>query len=121
MTLTDTSSAQPSVPHFLDDPAAALGRLAAARARPDAGQDDRPRGEWPPIIQPVPAARQAGRIALLVVAAIAFSLIVDLMVVSGFQHKAKQQRVFDRFRKELAEGTAPLGQTDASGTHLLAL
>jgi LPXTG-site transpeptidase (sortase) family protein len=41
--------------------------------------------------------------------------VVQLTFVSGLQHRAAQQRQFDTFRKELAEGTAPLGQTDSSG------
>lgn len=59
------------------------------------------------------------RAALVVLAVVALSLAAELVVVSRLQHRSAQQRAFDRFRKALAQGTAPVGQKDASG-HLLA-
>jgi sortase A len=61
------------------------------------------------------ANRYTARAGLVVLSAIALGLFLQLTVVSGLQHRVAQQAAFDQFRKELAEGTAPLGQTDVSG------
>jgi len=60
------------------------------------------------------------RAALIVLAAVALSVVAELVVVSRLQHRSAQQRAFDRFRAALALGTAPVGQKDGAG-HLLAL
>ncbi|MGH9274273.1 MAG: sortase, partial [Acidimicrobiales bacterium] len=49
---------------------------------------------------------------------ISFSLVLQLLVVSNLQQRAAQQRAYDRFRGELATGTAPIGPTDAEGRQL---
>ncbi len=59
------------------------------------------------------------RATLVVLAAVALSLALELVVVGRLQHRSAQQKAFDRFRKSLALGTAPVGQKDSSG-HLLA-
>lgn len=46
---------------------------------------------------------------VIVVAALAIGLVLHLTIVSRLQHNAAQQRQFDRFRVELASGTAPIG------------
>jgi len=52
------------------------------------------------------------RAALTVVAVLAVSLLLQLVLVSGLQGRAKQQRAFDRYRGALAEGVAPIGPTN---------
>jgi sortase (surface protein transpeptidase) len=58
---------------------------------------------------------------LIVLGVITLSVAAELMVVSRFQHRSAQQSALDSFRKSLAKGTAPVGQKDSSGHHLLAL
>jgi sortase (surface protein transpeptidase) len=55
------------------------------------------------------------RAALLLLAIVAGSLVVQLVVVSGVQHRAAQQQLFNSFRLQLAEGTAPVGPVDFEG------
>jgi LPXTG-site transpeptidase (sortase) family protein len=50
-----------------------------------------------------------------VLAALALSVAVQLVLVSRFQHRAAQQSAFDSLRKQLAEGTAPVAQTGHTG------
>jgi sortase A len=66
-------------------------------------------------------ATYVSQVGLLMIAALALSLAFFLIVVSGLEHQAAQTRQLDRFRSALAAGTAPTGQTDQSGKHLLAL
>jgi sortase A len=66
------------------------------------------------------AGRYLTRAALVALATVAVSVVVQLVLVSGLQHRVNQRRAFDRFRKVLAEGTAPVSQVDSAG-HLLAL
>jgi len=56
--------------------------------------------------------------SLIVVSVLTLCLLLHLLVVSGLQGRAKQQRSFDRFRSALAEGVAPVGPTDAVGREL---
>ncbi len=46
---------------------------------------------------------------------LASALLLYLVVFSTFTQRAAQQRAYDRFRAELAEGTAPVGQLDREG------
>jgi LPXTG-site transpeptidase (sortase) family protein len=57
---------------------------------------------------------------MVVLALIAGGLVLHLVLLSGLHHRSSQQRAYDLFRYELAQGTAPLGQTDRAG-HLLEL
>jgi sortase A len=66
------------------------------------------------------AFAQVAWVAMVVLAALALSVVVELVFVSRLQHRVAQQSAFDGLRKELAEGTAPVGQTGPSG-RLLAL
>jgi LPXTG-site transpeptidase (sortase) family protein len=59
-------------------------------------------------------------VALIVLAGLLLSVTIGLTLVSRLQYRAAQAREFDRFRLEVAEGTAPVGQTTSTG-HLLAL
>jgi LPXTG-site transpeptidase (sortase) family protein len=72
--------------------------------------------------EPVPAtsqteeefgpARYIGRAALIVIAALSLGVGLYLTVISGLEYRAAQSRQFDKFRAELALGTAPVGQTN---------
>jgi len=55
---------------------------------------------------------------LVLVFILAESLLVQLLLVSSIQQRATQQKAFERFREDLARGTAPVGPTDASGREL---
>jgi sortase A len=59
--------------------------------------------------------RPLARVALIVIVALAMSIVGQMVVVSALQHRSAQQVAFDKLRKQLAEGTAPLAQTDMSG------
>jgi LPXTG-site transpeptidase (sortase) family protein len=61
------------------------------------------------------------RAALLSLAVIALGLVFYLTILSALVHTTRQALQFSRFRSELAAGTAPTGQMDQSGRHLLAL
>ena len=52
------------------------------------------------------------------VAVLSATLLIQLVVVSSLQHSAAQERSFDSFRGKLAQGTAPIGPTDADGEPL---
>lgn len=48
-------------------------------------------------------------------AAVTLVALLNLAVVGRVQHSAAQQRLFDRFRSQLASGTAPVGGFDVDG------
>jgi hypothetical protein len=54
---------------------------------------------WMPVV----------RSALVVTALLCLSLVVQLAWISGLQHRSAQLSLYNRFRTELALGTAPLG------------
>lgn len=62
-----------------------------------------------------PAARQLAGGALLALAVLLLGLAANLVVVSGVQHRSAQQERFDALRAALADGTAPVAQTDQQG------
>jgi LPXTG-site transpeptidase (sortase) family protein len=64
--------------------------------------------------------RQVAATAMIVLTALVAVFAFDLFVIGGLHHRSAQKRAFDTFRYEVAQGTAPLGQTDRTG-HLLAL
>jgi LPXTG-site transpeptidase (sortase) family protein len=59
-------------------------------------------------------------VALTVLGAVALSLALQMTLVSGLEHRAAQQSALDKLRKQLAQGTAPLGQK-GQDARLLAL
>jgi LPXTG-site transpeptidase (sortase) family protein len=67
-----------------------------------------------------PAAYLA-RAGLVVVSVLAIGMALFLTVVGALEHQVLQAREYSHFRAALAAGTAPTGQTDASGRHLLPL
>jgi LPXTG-site transpeptidase (sortase) family protein len=80
----------------------------------DAGATD---NGAPPPRGPV---RHVAAAAMVVLALISAGLVVHLVLLSGLHHRSAQQHAFDLFRYQLAQGTAPVGQTDRAG-HLLQL
>lgn len=64
---------------------------------------------------PLSPRLQLIRAALMLMFVLSFTLLLQLMVISSFQHGAAQRRAFDGFRERLALGTAPVGPTDADG------
>lgn len=52
------------------------------------------------------------RTLLVVLFAATLGLVVQLVFVSALQQRAAQQQLFDRFRADVAAGTAPVGPTD---------
>lgn len=99
---------------------ATLPAVAAfSRSRSDAGDADRHvsarrarrrRAEsGAPRLSP---KLQMTRSALLALLALSAGLLLQLSFVSAMQHGSARQQAFDRFRSELAEGTAPIGPTD---------
>lgn len=66
-------------------------------------------------LAPLGPRLQLARGALIVVCALSLGLLLQLLVVSSLQQRAAQQRVYDRFRAQLAEGTAPVGPLDSDG------
>ncbi len=73
-----------------------------------------PRDRSAPL-PPLGPRAQLLRAVLIVVLVLGASLLLELLVVSGFEQRAAQQRLFDQFRGELALGTAPVGPTDFEG------
>jgi LPXTG-site transpeptidase (sortase) family protein len=63
----------------------------------------------------IPAARQLARGALLTLAALLLGLTAQLLLLSGIQQRAAQQSAHDARRATLAEGTAPVAQTNQQG------
>ena len=61
---------------------------------------------------------QLVRAVLVLVFVLSATLLIQLVLVSSLQRSAAQGRAFDRFRSELATGTAPIGPTDESGRQL---
>lgn len=84
-------------------------RSTAADAAP--AEPDRVAASLTARPAPLPPRLQFARAVLVVIAVLTTTLLAQLTVVSGLQQRAAQERAFDRFRSELAEGTAPIGPT----------
>jgi sortase A len=74
------------------------------------------RVEVPPLSQRL----QLIRAILVLLVVVSGTMLIELVLVSSPQHSAAQERAFDRFRADLARGTAPIGPTD-SKDHELAI
>ena len=63
------------------------------------------------LAQPPPARPKVlvVRFALMIVALLCIGTVVQLAWVSGLQHRSSQVSLYNRFRTELALGTAPIG------------
>jgi hypothetical protein len=55
------------------------------------------------------------RSALVIVFVLAAAMCLHLVLLSSLQQRSAQQQLLDRFRAELAQGTAPVGPTDTDG------
>ncbi|MBV8958278.1 MAG: class E sortase [Actinobacteria bacterium] len=67
---------------------------------------------------PLSARKQLARAIAVFVCVLSLGLAFELTIMSTFQQRAAQQRLFDRFRKELATGVAPIGPADHDGKAL---
>lgn len=66
-------------------------------------------------IPPSPS-HKALSLGLSMVSVILFGQIINIMLVSQLQHATTQTRLYEQLRTGLAEGSAPLGQTNHDGT-----
>ena len=89
--------------------------MAEPRGRPDLLPDESP-GQ-PPALQTNSAAFVV-RSALIVLAMLTIGLVIQLVWVTGLEHRSAQVALFNRFRSELALGTAPIGPTGTNGRAL---
>ena len=63
-------------------------------------------------VPPLSPGRQTFRAAMIIVFVLSFTLFLQLLVFGSLQQSAAQERSFDRFRSQLANGVAPIGPTD---------
>lgn len=63
-------------------------------------------------IPPLSPRLQVARAALIMIFIMSVTLLLQLTVIGGLQHSAAQERKFDEFRSQLANGIAPIGPTD---------
>lgn len=91
--------------------------MNAALARPRARHRDTVRraAVRPPPLSP---GLELTRSALIIVFVLSGALVLQLVVVGGFQQRSAQQSLFDRLRGELAQGVAPTGPMTRSGRPL---
>lgn len=88
----------------------------------------RPRTQAPPVpkerataramLPPLTPRLQLLRGFALMAVTLSGAFLVQLIVVSGVQQAASQQRAFDVFRSELAKGVTPIGPVDIDGNEL---
>lgn len=66
-------------------------------------------------VPPLTGGLQVARGILILLCALCVALVLQLTLISSVQQRSAQQGAFDRFRKELATGVAPIGPTDSKG------
>jgi LPXTG-site transpeptidase (sortase) family protein len=86
--------------------------MTAVAAAPRWRRRPRPATADVPALSP---RLQLARAALLGVLIISLCLLVEMLVLSGLQQRAAQQRAYNALRADLATGTAAIGPTDADG------
>ncbi len=96
----------------------ALRRTVMREGRSARTRAPRPKREKPTDIPPLSPRLQTVRTVLVVVFVLSVSMLIQFSIVSGLQHSASQGRAFDRFREQLANGTAPIGPTDIDDNDL---
>jgi len=69
-------------------------------------------------VPPLSPGKQLARAALIIVFIMAFTLVLQLVLIGSFQQTSAQERKFDSFRSDLANGTAPIGPTDSETREL---
>ncbi len=93
--------------------------MATAVATPPAAQEARghpaPPVVPPPVVPPLAGRPALVRSMLVGVLVLTMGFLLYLIVFSSFSQRAAQQEAYDKFRAELAEGTAPVGQLDREG------
>lgn len=72
-----------------------------------------------PPIPPLSPGLQFLRAALVMLFILTITLLLQLVVIGSFQQNSAQERAFDEFRAELANGTAPVGPTDVDNRQLV--
>jgi sortase A len=72
----------------------------------------------PVDVPPLSPRMQLIRAPLVVLLVLSLTMLIQLVLISSREQSASQQRAFDRFRSELAKGTAPIGPADSTGTML---
>ncbi|MCO4256943.1 sortase [Pseudarthrobacter cellobiosi] len=68
-----------------------------------------------PVRLPPSHTNKAISLGLAMVSVILFGQIINIVIISQVQHSTTQTRLFEELRTGLAEGSAPLGQTDHTG------
>lgn len=107
MTATDAATTTPA-------PAPARPGGVPEPAPAQAQGSDEPEVDGPEVDEPGVAAWLPGA-ALLVLAVALVVFLADLTVVGTLRHDRDQRTTYDQLRYSLAEGTAPVGQTDDQG------
>jgi len=100
--------------------------LAAPAAEPEPTGPSGPSGK--PTRRPVSLPWQMASTALIILATALLGFILDIGLISSLYHDRAQHTAYADFRKDLAAGTAPLGQTEPKdpehpqkGTKLLSM
>ena len=65
------------------------------------------RGDLPPLSPRL----QFARVALIIVFILSITLFLQLLFIGSLQQSSAQERSFDKFRSQLANGVAPIGPT----------
>ncbi|WP_255768155.1 sortase [Pseudarthrobacter sulfonivorans] len=68
-----------------------------------------------PVRIPPSPRQKALSLALAMISVMLFGQLINVVIISQVQHATTQARLFEEFRTSLAEGSAPLGQTDHEG------
>ncbi len=71
-------------------------------------------------VAPLTGRMQVVRATLVLVLVLTGSLLMQLVIISDRQQASAERRSFDRFRSQLATGTAPIGPADQNGDVLKA-
>src|SRR5438128_7956912 len=66
-------------------------------------------------VAPLHARLQLVRAVLVFVFVLSLSMVLQLLLVSPLQERSTQQRLYDRFRGDLAAGTAPIDASALRG------
>ncbi|MBZ5734730.1 sortase [Nocardioides sp. TRM66260-LWL] len=108
--MTLLEPAEPDAPVSADEP---------PRGRPRGNRAASWRGVARQLVRPpvreLTAAEAIRRAALGCLAMLMLATLADATVVGMLRHDRAQAQAFDRLRSDLANGTAPVGQTDVDG------
>lgn len=85
----------------------------------DAGVRTLPASAPPGTVPTLAPRLRMARATLAFLCIIAQSLLLQLVLVSTVQQRASQQRAFEAFRSELAQGIAPIGTSGLNGRPLV--